>query len=360
MRNMKMFVTVAAVFAFGTTAFAALISRYEGTEARPYYGFLTDKSGNMAGSIELSVAKVNKRTELCKFKATIIYGEKKETVSGSVDVNGVAESTQAGLPKLKITEITNKRFKGTYGDYNVQGCLNLFKLKKNRSAMQFISQYTKNISQVQTACWWQNDAYSVALLRGGAKGKITFKGYTTLLKNEGAANQYAAIKTFSAKGQLVIDSDSGFVFGVTTGNKKGYPVALLTRYENGEIDRVSAAGEMNNSLRVSNNFKLAAGDWKIVNDVLNSSLIEAQAQGATEGLAPKVVVAGDGSGTIDPKKNAVNLKFKIAPKYGYFQGAFKDRVNNRSIKIVGYVVDGYGYGLLQKSTDASAVDILEK
>ncbi len=321
-----------------------------GTAATTYDGYLCDANGNVKGTIQVKVGKPGK-DGLAAVKATVIGldGKKKSLKAvekGKVKIDGDGPTTVslAGGDACEVT-LGSKGMSGTYGNYAIEGALNVF-TSKDTADKAIASAVLGKWQGVVNVAWegaqgWNGLSVSIA-----AKGKAKVSG--TLADGT----------KVSAKGQLIVGEEWCCIPVLET--KKAHlafivwlPLAATSAAAPvvvglGADVKVGKPG----TLKGGAAFRLdtALGDAKY-ETYLPDGLAVAGGAKWTLPKAGKVQLAKNGA--VDASKLGENpsaLRLTYKAKDGSFKGSFKaysdvgGKPKGTTVKVTGVLVNGVGYG----------------
>ena len=281
------------------------------TAAAEYTGYLKDASGQLAGTVQLKLAKAGK-DGTSKVTGTVVIGAKKAKVTGTY-TGGVF--TAAGFSDVKLDK---NGITGSFGAYAVDGARNVFTAKDAASKASAAAAMAKHKGSY-TVAWKENGLYGGVTVTVGNKGKTKAGGFLP----DGTK--------VSANGQLMLGEGSACVTLVST-NKKT-PLGFNLWLKDGSAV-VEGLGDIAAASKVG-----ALGGGKS----LTCSLL---------GADVPVTVAGKKWNVKTDKATALKLTF--TPKTGAFKGSFK--VGKAKATVNGVVVNGLGFGsaVVKKGAKAAA------
>ena len=335
----------------------------EVTEAAPtaaastYDGYLYDAAGNVKGTIQVKVGKPNAKTKLASVKAVVVGldGKKKNLKAAE---KGKAEILADGTTTIPLVggdacevKLGAHGMSGTYGDYEIDGGLNVFTSKD--AADKAVATAALNQWRGAVNVAWREDAtgrvppYHTLTVMIAAKGKAKVAG--TLA--DGAK--------VSATSQLVVGEDWCCVpvayakRGVNLAFNVWLPKVATGRDTPSVVGLGDAVVGKPGTLRAGAAFCLGAvlGDAKYADYLPDGMAVVQSGTKWTLPKAGKVQLAKDG--TVDEAKlggnpSALKLTYKAAD--GTFKGSFKAYadVNGKpkatTVNVTGVLVDGTGYG----------------
>jgi len=326
-----------------------------GVAASIYDGYLYDaKSGAVKGTIQVKVgkAKPDKKSGqlLASVKAAVVLGAKKATLKAAGNGKAVIEPvgpTTVALAGGEACEITlgAKGLSGTYGAYTIDGARNFFtsKDKDDQSAANAIlSKWLGALNVV-----WYGGSVNVSI---AAKGKAKVKGTLADGKTK-----------VSAKAQFLI-GDEWYCIPVVA-PKANLAFALWLSPDGRTVEAEGLGGDIlvgaTGSLSAKAKFHVSKTDalWtKVAGTVLTDYLPDGVevTQSGTKWTLPKAGKLAMKNGVVDESKagdNAGALKLTYKAKDGSFKGSFKvyadiggGKLKATTVKIIGVMVDGVGYG----------------
>ena len=331
------------------------------TMASVYDGYLYNKStGALAGTIQVKVGKPNAKTHLASVKATVIGldGKKKslkavEKGKALIQANSPTTVQLVGGDACEVT-LGSKGMVGAYGNYFIDGALNVFTSKDATDKATAAAVLGKWQGVVNVA--WQN--------AGAARSVIApYQTLSVTIANKGKAKVAGTLADgtkVSASSQLLV-GDEWYCVPVLE-PKKSHLAFVLWLPKNGGSAVVTGLADAivgkPGTLKSGAEFRMdeVLGDAKYAK-YLPEGLTVAQngtkwvvAGGAKAG---KVQLAKDGSGSVDETKTGDNpsaLKLTYTAKTGAFKGSFKAYSDVRgkpkgvTVNVTGVLVDGVGYG----------------
>ena len=330
----------------------SIVGMVFGTAATTYDGYLCDANGNVKGTIQVKVGKVNAKTGLSAVKATVIGLDGKKTTLKAAE-KGKVKIAAAGPTMVSLTggeacEVTlgTKALSGTYGSYYIDGALNVFTSKDAADKAVATAALGKWQGAVNVA-WegaqgWNGLSVSIA-----AKGKAKVSG--TLANG----------KKVSAKGQLIVGEEWCCIPVLET--KKAHLAFNVWLPRGSSATSTSLPGVVGiadavvgkpGALKGGSKFRLGAamGDAKYAAYLPDGVAVGGGAKW-TLPKAGKVQLAKDG--TVDASKlgeNPAALKLTYKAKDGSFKGSFKayadvsGKPKGTTVKVAGVLVNGVGYG----------------
>ena len=334
------------------------------TVASVYDGYLYNKStGALAGTIQVKVGKPNAKTHLASVKATVIGldGKKKslkavEKGKALIQTNSPTTVQLVGGDACEVT-LGSKGMVGEYGNYFIDGALNVFTSKDAADKATAAAVLGKWQGVVNVA--WQN--------AGAARSVIApYQTLSVTIANKGKAKVAGTLADgtkVSASSQLLV-GDEWCCVPVLEPKKSHLAFVLwLPKDATGRVPPVVAGladaivGKPG-TLKVGAEFRMdeVLGDAKYAKYLPDGLAVTQNgtkwvvAGGAKAG---KVQLAKDGSGSVDETKTGDNpsaLKLTYTAKTGAFKGSFKaySDVNGKpkgvTVNVTGVLVDGVGYG----------------
>ena len=334
-----------------------------GTAAATYDGYLCDANGNVKGTIQVKVGKPNKKTGLAAVKATVIgLDGKKKTLKAAekgkalIAATGPTTVTLAGGEACEVT-LGTKALSGTYGNYAIDGALNVFTSKDAADkavATAVLGKWQGAVNVAwQGAQGWNGISVSIA-----AKGKAKIAG--TLANGT----------KVSAKGQLIVGEEWCCVPVVVSKKAQvAFNVWLPKAATSAALPSVAGLADAivgkPGTLKGGAAFRLDAvlGDAKYVAYLPDGLAVGGGAKW-TLPKAGKVQLAKNG--TVDAAKLGENpsaLKLTYKAKDGSFKGSFKaysdvgGKPKGTTVKVTGVLVNGVGYGSATIKKDGAPVTI---
>ena len=322
--------------------------------ASVYDGYLY-RNGSLAGTIQVKVGKPNTKTGLATVKATVVGtdGNKKTLRAadrGKVKLasNGPSTVSLVGGDTCVVT-LGAKGMGGTYGNYEIDGGLNVFTSKDAADKAVAAGVLGKLQGAVNVAWRLAGDGspYHTLSVTIAAKGKAKVVG--TLADGT----------KVSAKGQLVVGEEWCCVpvvyakRGVNLRFAVWLPMNALAARSTRAVGLPDAIVGKPGTLKDGATFRLGAslGDAKY-SAYLPDGLPVTGGARWTLPRAGKVVYA-KGTTTVDAAKAGENpsaLKLTYKAKDGTFKGSFKayadvgGKPKATTVKVTGVLVNGVGYG----------------
>ena len=323
------------------------------TMASVYDGYLYNKStGALAGTIQVKVGKPNAKTHLASVKATVIGldGKKKslkavEKGKALIQTNSPTTVQLVGGDACEVT-LGSKGMVGEYGNYFIDGALNVFTSKDA----------TDKATAAAVLGKWQG-VVNVAWLAGDGSPYHTL---SVTIANKGKAKVAGTLADgtkVTASSQLLVGEEWCCVTVLEP--KKSHLAFVLWLPKNGGSAVVTGLADA----IVGKPGTLKSGAEFHMDEVLGEAKY---AKYLPEGLgvtvngakwvlpkAGKVQLAKDGSGSVDETKTGDNpsaLKLTYTAKTGAFKGSFKAYSDVRgkpkgvTVNVTGVLVDGVGYG----------------
>ena len=321
--------------------------------ASTYDGYLCDAAGNVKGTLQVKVGKPSKKTGLAAVKATLIKQDGKkvqlkaaEKGKALIAADGPTAVELAGGDACEVT-LGARGMSGTYGNYTVDGSLNVF-ASKDAAAKAAASAALGAWKGPVNVAWRDAEAapYQTLTVSIAAKGKAKVSG--TLANGA----------KVTANGQLAVGGELCCVPVVVS--KKGRVAFNVWLPLNGQAARSPSVAGLADAvvgkpgkLKAGAVFKLggAVGGAKF-GDYLPDGLAVG---GGSKWSLPKAgkVVYAKGTTNVDESKLGENpsaLKLTNKAKDGTFKGSFKayTDVNGKPkgamVNVTGVLVDGVGYG----------------
>ena len=346
-----------------------LYDRISGTvpvAAVTYDGYLCDANGNVKGTIQVKAGKLNAKTGLAAVKATVIGldGKKKalkaaEKGKAKIVADGPTTVALAGGEVCEVI-LGAKGMGGKYGNYTIDGALNVFtsKIAADKATASAVLGKWQGAVNVAWRLAGDGSPYQALSVTIAAKGKAKVSG--TLA--DGAK--------VSAKGQLIVGEEWCCVpvvyakRGVSLAFNVWLPLGTAAPAVSGLADAVVGKP---GTLKGGAKFYLdaAMGDTKY-DAYLPDGLAVGGGAKWTLPKAGKVQLAKDG--TVDAAKLGENpsaLKLTYKAKDGSFKGTFKAYadVNGKpratTVKVTGVLVNGIGYGTASVKGAASVPVTIE-
>ena len=339
-----------------------VVGAVSGTAASTYDGYLRDASGNVKGTIQVKVGKPNAKTGLAAVKATVVGldGKKKSlkaAAKGKVAIaaNGPTTVSLAGGEACEMI-LGTKGLSGTYGNYTIDGALNVFTSKDAAD---------KAVASAVLGKW--QGAVNVAWRLAGDGSPYQTLSVTIVAKGKAKVTGTLADGTkVSAKGQLIVGEEWCCVPVVVP--KKAQLAFNVWLPRNGAAAGTAAPHTADpvvvglgadvkvgkpGTLKGGATFRLGAamGDAKY-DAYLPDGLAVTGGAKWTLPKAGKVQLAKDG--TVDASKLGENpsaLKLTYKAKDGSFKGSFKayadvgGKPKGTTVKVMGVLVNGVGYGM---------------
>ena len=325
--------------------------------ATVYDGCLYDGDRNVKGTIQVKVGKPNAKTHLASVKATVIGldGKKKslkavEKGKALIQANSPTTVQLVGGDVCEVT-LGSKGMVGEYGNYFIDGALNVFTSKDATDKATAAAVLGKWQGVVNVA--WQN--------AGAARSVIApYQTLSVTIANKGKAKVAGTLADgtkVSASSQLLV-GDEWYCVPVLE-PKKSHLAFVLWLPKNGGSAVVTGLADA----IVGKPGTLKSGAEFRMDEVLGEAKY---AKYLPEGLgvtvngakwvlpkAGKVQLAKDGSGSVDETQTGDNpsaLKLTYTAKTGTFKGTFKAYSDVRgkpkgvTVNVTGVLVDGVGYG----------------
>ena len=331
----------------GTLVLYGRVSGAAPSAVLTYDGYLY-RGGTVAGTIQVKVGKPNKKTGLAAVKATVVGLDGKKKVLKAAG-KGKAQISATGPTTVSLTggdacEVTlgAKGMSGKYGNYDIDGALNVFMSKDAADRAVAASVLGKWQGMVNVA-WegaqgWNGLSVSIA-----AKGKVKVSG------------ALANGTKVSAKGQLIV-GETWCCVPVLVTKKAGFAFVLWLPRNGGatEVEGLaSAVSGKPGSLKAGSAFRLdgSLGDARFAAYLPDGLPVS----GGAKWSVPKAgkVTYKKGTTTVDETKlgdNPSALKLTCKAKDGSFKGSFKayavvnGKLKATNFKVTGVLVNGVGYG----------------
>ena len=327
--------------------------------AQVYDGCLYDDVGDIAGSIQVKVAKakLNRKTGVTTSKVMVtiqVAGEtKKVTASGTLDVDAGFGSLKAKDGRALEFEIGADGIVGMFGDYTFDGVRNLFSSKDKAEAKAVNDVANEFKAQGTIAIMWEDKATSgvgMLSISIGAKGKTKVSGTMPNGTKVSDSTQLIVGEEACCVPVLYSKKTTSLVFGLWL-SRDGGDLYVSGLGDGVEVGRSSAFNEGAVFCLDIDAFSDLLGDDTYV-DYLPDG-IETTTKGMKWVLpkAGKVVLTK--AGEIDESKlgeNPSGLKLTYKVKDGTFAGSFKAYTNEKgkmratSVSVSGVMIDGKGYG----------------
>ena len=310
--------------------------------ASVYDGFLIGGSGNVAGTVQVKVAKP--KDGKAKATVTLQPATGKKTV-----VNGTLDVATGGVSGIDLA-LGADGMAGSWNGYTISGSRNLF-ASKDKSEQGEANAMLKSWQGAVNVAWkgargWNGLAVTVA-----AKGKAKVSG--TLADGT----------KVSANGQLIVGEEWCCVPVVATKAKLAFSLWLPMDHALAPmVDGLGAGAKVgkSGSLAAGSAFRVdaaeAAAAWAgALTDYLPDGV--SVSQGGTKWTVAGGAKAGkitmNKAGEIDDSKAGANpsgLKLTNKAKSGTFSGSFKVYVKDKgklkttSVSVSGVMIGGKGYG----------------
>ena len=316
--------------------------------ASEYNGYLVDKRGAFAGTIQVKIGKPAKKDGMATIKATAVIGTKKVTLKGAD--KGKAEIEKDGPTWIELVGgeaceimLGSEGLAGYYGAYLIDGSRNFFTSKNKGEASAAVNAVVAWVGSL--AVKWDGGTASVTIdKKGKAKVSVVLsngtKGSATsnlLVGDEWHCVPIMVTKKMNVSFTLWLSADgsealvSGLGDDATVG-KTGALKAGAKFYvdaEDGLWAKVSAnayTGYLPNGVSVTQN----GAKWTL----------------------PKAGKLTMKKGVLDTSKAGDNPSgLKLSPKKdGTFTGSFKvyyadkGKLKSKTANITGIVINGVGYG----------------
>ena len=318
--------------------------------ATVYDGYLYDKAGAVAGTIQVKVGKPNARTGLSAVKATVIErdGRKKNlrAVGNGTTLLDADGPTTILCGDICVVTLGAQGMCGRYGSYNIDGARNVFTSKD--AADKAIASATLGKWQgVMNVAWPGVQGWNGLSVILAAKGKAK------------AAGALASGAKVSATSQLIVGEKWGCVPVVCA--KKNERIAFNVWFPvNGQDARSPSVVGLANAV-AGKPGTLKAGAKFQLGATMGDALYEAylpdgvSVGGGAKWTLPKAgkVVYRRGTTEVDTTQLGENpsaLRLTYKTKDGSFKGSFKAYadVNGKpkatTVKVAGVLVNGIGYG----------------
>lgn len=345
------------------TATEAVQGHVTAEAASVYDGFLADANGNVAGTVQVKVAKP--KNGKAKAKVTIQpLGGKKTTVNGTLDL------ATGKVDGIGLT-LGADGMSGTLNGYAASGSRNLFS-SKNKTEQGAADAVLKPWLGAVNVAWEGAQGWNGLSVNIAKKGKVKVSGTlangTKVLANGQlvVGAEWCCVPVVAAKAKLAFTLWLPMAQGV-----EPLVVGLGEDVKDGVV--VSKVGNLSGT----SYFHLVdtpteIGGAKVIPELLPIDVAITPA-GAKWNIAKAKAVKLDRSGNLSYGDNPSGLKLTYTKKTGMFKGSlFLYTMNNRRLKkntvtISGIVVNGIGYGTatLKKvgcwsviiSTDKSEIDV---
>ena len=330
------------------------------TVASTYDGYLYDGDGNVKGSIQVKVGKPNANTKLASVKAVVIGldGKKKnlkaaEKGKAPIAADGPTTVTFVGGDACEVT-LGTCGMAGTYGDYFIDGALNVF-MSKDAADKTIVSEVLgQGRGAVNVA--WQGAAaarpeaapYHTLTVTIAAKGKAKVAGMLADGAKVSATSQLVVGEEWCCVPVAYAKKGVNLAFNVWL-RRVGDAAPYQTVVGLGEDVKVGKPGTLKDGAA----FCLGAvlGDARYAGYLPDGMAVTQSGTKWTLPKAGKVQLAKDG--TVDEAKlggnpSALKLTYKAAD--GTFKGSFKAYadVNGKpkatTVNVTGVLVNGTGYG----------------
>ena len=330
--------------------------------AQVYDGCLYDDVGDIAGSIQVKVAKAksNRKTGVTTSKVTVtiqVAGEtKKVTASGTLDVDAGYGSLKAKDGRALEFEIGADGIVGMFGDYAFDGVRNLFSSrdKQEQTSVNEVANTLKAKGAISVV--WEDEAtggLGMLSVTVGAKGKAKVSGTmpngtkvsvsTQLIVGE----ELCCVPVSYAKKSASLSLGLWFSRDGADPGVSGLGDDAVVGFASGIGDGASFCLDIDGLVELlgDDTYAECLPDGISVDQVGTKWVV---ADGAKAG---KVVL--DRYGDIDYDKageNPSGLKLTFKAKDGTFKGSFKaytnvkDKPKATTVSVSGIVVDGVGYG----------------
>jgi len=321
--------------------------------ANEYNGYLVDTNGNVvAGTIQLTVGKPNKKTGLAAVKATVIpVGGKKLTLKaaekGKAKVAGDGPTTVALVgAKADSCSVTfgAKGLSGHYGKYVIEGARNFF-TSKNKSEQTKANELIRKWLGAVNVIW---DGGSIGLTvakKGKVKATVVLKDGTKATVNGQllVGEEWCCIPVFVTKKAKV-----AFTIWLPIGSGEVEAEGL----DNAVVGKVGALGA-NTAFHIGED---GAALWsKLAGNVLTDYLPDGVpvTQKGNKWVVPKAGKITLKKGVLDDSKAGANpsaLKLTYKAKDGSFKGTFKvyavvgGKLKATTVNVTGVMVGDVGYG----------------
>ena len=333
-----------------------------------YEGFLYDGDGLVVGRVTVKVAKPNQTTHFASVKATVI-GLNGRSKGFSAAGRGKAAISADGLTevvfkcdKVFVVKLGAKGMSGRYGDYDIDGALNVFTVKDEEIKAAASAALDKWQGAVNVA-WQGEQGWNCLLVTIAAKGRA--KGRATLADG----------KKVNVNGQLIVGEEwccvpmvctkkgREFAFNVWLQGEAGISPSSAVSVISAEakaraiVPEVVGIGDAAvgrpGNLKDGAKFHMDAvmGDAKYAQYLPDGVPVE----GGEKWTLPKagrVVQLTSNSEVLKSSlgENPSGLKLTYKAKDGSFKGSFKtyafenSRLRPTTVKVAGVLVNGVGYG----------------
>ncbi len=312
--------------------------------ASVYDGYLMDASGNVAGTMQVKVAKPKNG----KAKATVTIqpvSGKKSTVKGTLD----ATTGKVDAPGLDL-QLGAHGLSGTWNECSVYGSRNLFSSKDKAEQTAANDDLKQWLGAVNVA-WDSANGWNALSVSLAKKGKAKVSG--TLADGT----------KVSANGQFIIGAEWCCVpMAVTKKAKLAFllllPIAQGGQPNVGGLGSSVVAGKPG-SLAPGSAFHMdtaaAAAAWGGVMAAYLPDGVAVKQSGTkwivAEGAKPGKITMKNG--VVDESKAGANpsgLKLTVKTKDGSYKGSFKSysesggKLKSTSVNVTGVMINGKGYG----------------
>ena len=347
-----------------------------------YEGYLYDGDGLVAGRVTVKVDKPNQKTKISSVKATVVgLNGKKKSLSAEaqgkvrISADGPTEVAFKGDKAFSV-KLGAEGMSGSYGDYNIDGSLNVFVAKDETSKAVASAALDKWQGLVNVACRgaarsasapYQGSPYHTVSVTIAARGKAKVRGILADGKSMSVNSQLivgekgACVPVVYMKGGTAFAK--AFAFNVWLQEDTGILPSAKVSVIGAEAEARAVVPDVvgiadavvgrPGKLKDGAKFHMDAvmGDAKYAQYLPDGVPVE----GGEKWTLPKpgrVVQLTSKSEVVESKlrENPSALKLTYKAKDGSFKGSFKTytfagyRLKSTMVKVVGVLVNGVGYG----------------
>ena len=324
---------------------------YNVTAASVWDGYVVDAAGLTRGTIQLKVAKPNKKTGISKVTATVLLtGEKKVSIKGETADGRMTVTDKTG--RVLDIVLSESAVAGTYGGMEIDGSRNMFTAKDAVSKSRADDAYARWQGVYVVVLEDADGCYGGVTLTVAKKGKIKVSG------------ALADGTKVSGNTQLLIgERNCACAFSYT---KKDVSTSFLVWFCTDGTVEISNLSEGGQGAAIARHATGAALEANAVCQISAESIVSAFGGGVNtevlpngtpvwqEGTKWKVAKAGkvaykNGAWTYTGD-NLAGVKLTYTAKTAIFKGSFTvyNLVNGKLKKIKvtvnGVMLDGKGYG----------------
>ena len=340
-----------------------------------YEGYLHDGDGVVAGRVTVKVGKPNQKTKITSVKATVVglNGKKK---SLSAEAQGKARLSADGPTevafkgdKVFVVKLGAEGMSGSYGDYHIDGSLNVFSAKDETSKAVASAVLDKRQGLVNVA-WPGAQGWNWLSMTIAARGKAKVRGILADGKKVSVSSQLivgekgVCVPVMYTRGGTAVAKAFAFIVWLQdeTGNLSSSKMSVISAEAEARaiIPDVVGISDVTNvvvgrpgNLKGGAKFHMDAvmGDAQYAQYLLDGVPVE----GGEKWTLPKpgrVVQLTRQREVVESKlgENPSALKLTYKAKDGSFKGSFKTytfagyRLKSTMVKVVGVLVNGVGYG----------------